>query len=217
MINIEIIKEFYPLIIKGISQTFQIALFSCLIGSVVGTITGIIFSGKNKVLKSLGSIYVTIIRGTPMLIQITATFYLLKFAGFRITAFWSAILSIGLNSGAYVSQIIFSGIKSIGKGQIEAAQTLGFTKHQATKLIILPQAIRTMLPALGNEFVTLMKDSSLASVIGVYELTQQGNDIISHTYNAPTVFLTIGAIYLVLTSCISFGVSLLEKKLRIPC
>jgi len=217
MIDIEIIKEFYPLIFKGTLQTLQIALFSCCIGAIIGIITGIIIAGENRFLKSIIAIYVTIIRGTPMLIQITATFYTLKFAGFGITAFWSAILSIGLNSGAYVSQIIFSGIKSIGKGQMEAAQTLGFNARQTMQLIILPQAARSMLPALGNEFITLVKDSSLASIIGVYELSQQGNDIISQTYNAPTVFLAVGFIYLMLTSLIGYAVSRLEKKLSIPC
>ena len=217
MINIEIIKEYYPLLIQGTFVTLQIALYSCIVGSIIGSISGVALAGTNKFLKSLISVYVTIIRGTPMLIQITATFYLLKLAGYQITAFWSAILSIGLNSGAYLSQIIFAGIQSIGKGQIEAAKTLGLSKLQTTKLIILPQAIRTMLPALGSEFITLVKDSSLASTIGIYELTKQGQLIMSQSYDMPTMYLAIGLIYLILTSLVSFGISLLEKKLRIPC
>lgn len=217
VINIGIIKQFYPLLLQGISVTFQIAFYSCLIGSALGTIVGIIFAGKNRFLKAIARVYVTIIRGTPMLVQIAATFNLLRAAGVQIPAFWSAIISIGLNSGAYISQIIFSGIKSIGKGQVEAAQTLGLTKNQTTKLIILPQAIRTMLPTIGNEFITLMKDSCLASTIGVYELTQQSKIIMSQTYDIPTMYLALGLIYLALTSIISVGVSLLEKKLRIPC
>ena len=217
MINIEIIKEYYPLLIQGTFITLQIALYSCIIGSIVGSIAGIILAGANKFLKFFVNVYVTIIRGTPMLIQIAATFYLLKIAGYPITAFWSAILSIGLNSGAYLSQIILAGIQSIGKGKTEAAKTLGLSKLQTTKLIILPQAIRTMLPALGSEFITLVKDSSLASTIGIYELTKQGQIIMSQSYDMPTMYLTIGLVYLALTSLVGFGVSLLEKRLRIPC
>lgn len=217
MINIETIKEFYPLLIQGTFVTLQITLYSCIIGSIVGSIAGVILAGKNKLLKFLISIYVTIIRGTPMLVQIAATFYLLKILGYQITAFWSAIFSIGLNSGAYLSQIILAGIQSIGRGQTEAAQTLGLTKMQTTKLIILPQAVRTMLPALGSEFITLMKDSSLASTIGIYELTKQSQIIMSQSYDMPTMYLTIGLIYLTLTSLAGFALSLLEKRLRIPC
>ena len=217
MIDIKSIQEFFPLLLQGACLTLQIALYVCLIGSILGTIAALILAGKNKLLKIFILAYVTIIRGTPMLIQVAGTFYLLKISGYHITAFWSAILSIGLNSGAYLSQVILSGIQSIEKGQTEAAQTLGLTQLQTTKLIILPQAVRTVLPSLGNEFITLVKDSSLASTIGVYELTKQGQIIMSQTYDAPTMYLTIGLMYLLLTSLIGLGVSLLEKKLRIPC
>ncbi|MFA5998409.1 MAG: amino acid ABC transporter permease [Candidatus Babeliales bacterium] len=214
MIDIEFIKEYGHLFVSGVQLTLLIAFLSCLIGTFLGGVAGIILAGKSRILRFLVMTYVTIIRGTPMLIQITATYFLLKYAGFPISAFYSAILSIGLNSGAYVSQIVLSGIKSVSKGQIEAAKVLGFTRRQTVFLIVLPQALRNVLPALGNEFVTLVKDSSLASTIGVYELTQQGNMIISQTFDAPTVYVTIGLIYLVLTSVVSLLVSSLDKKLN---
>ncbi len=214
MIDKEFILEFYPLFIKGIAITLQIAFWGCLIGIVLGTVSGIILAKRVKILEYLVFFYVTIIRGTPMLIQIAATFYLLTFAGVSISAFWSAIISIGLNSGAYVSQIIVSGVNSVGRGQIEAAKTLGFSNYQIITLIILPQAIRTVLPALGNEFITLVKDSSLASTIGVYELTKQGEIIMSQTFDAPAVYITVGFIYLVITSTIAMGISKLETKLK---
>lgn len=214
MIDIDFLKEYGPLFISGIQLTLLIAFFSCLIGTCIGGIMGIILAGKSRVLKFLVMVYVTIIRGTPMLIQITATYFLLNFAGVPISALYSAILSIGLNSGAYMSQIILSGIKSVSKGQIEAAKVLGFTRRQTIHFIILPQALRNVLPALGNEFVTLVKDSSLASTIGVYELTQQGTFIIQNTFDAPAVYITVGFIYLCLTSVVSLLVSSLDKKLN---
>ncbi|MCX5923959.1 MAG: amino acid ABC transporter permease [Candidatus Dependentiae bacterium] len=214
MIDLEFIKEYGHLFVSGVQLTLLIAFLSCLIGTFLGGVTGVILAGKSRILKFFVMAYVTIIRGTPMLIQIAATYYLLKYAGLPISAFYSAILSIGLNSGAYVSQIVLSGIKSVSKGQIEAAKVLGFSRKQTVFLIILPQALRNVLPALGNEFVTLVKDSSLASTIGVYELTQQGNIIISETFDAPTVYGVIGIIYLCLTSVVSLLVSSLDKKLN---
>lgn len=214
MIDLEFIKEYGHLFVSGVQLTLLIAFLSCLIGTFLGGVTGVILAGKSRILKFFVMAYVTIIRGTPMLIQIAATYYLLKYAGLPISAFYSAILSIGLNSGAYVSQIVLSGIKSVSKGQIEAAKVLGFSRKQTVFLIILPQALRNVLPALGNEFVTLVKDSSLASTIGVYELTQQGNIIISQTFDAPTVYGVIGIIYLCLTSVVSLLVSSLDKKLN---
>ncbi|HSW75989.1 MAG TPA: amino acid ABC transporter permease [Candidatus Saccharimonadales bacterium] len=214
MIDVNFIKEYGHFFIFGVQLTLIIAFLSCLLGTLLGGAAGIILAGKSRFLRFLIMTYVIIIRGTPMLIQITATYFLLQYIGFPISALYSAILSIGLNSGAYVSQIVLSGIKSVSKGQIEAAKVLGFTQRQTITLIVLPQALRNVLPALGNEFVTLVKDSSLASTIGVYELTQQGNVVFGQTYDAPAVYLIVGIIYLCLTSVVSLLVSLFDKKLN---
>jgi len=214
MIDKDFILEFYPLFVKGLAVTLQIAFWGCCIGVILGTITGIVLAKRIKILHFFATIYVTIIRGTPMLIQIAVTYYLLKYVGFSVSAFWSAIFSIGLNSGAYVSQIIVSGINSVSKGQIEAAKTLGFSNFQTIRLIVLPQAIRTVLPALGNEFITLVKDSSLASTIGVYELTKQGEIIITQTYDASAVYVVLGLMYLTITTIISLIISKFEKRMQ---
>ena len=214
MIDITVLTEFYPLLVKGILISIQIASFSCILGSILGTITAMILAGKSRFAKLIAHIYVTIIRGTPMLVQIAATFYILKMAGFSITAFWSAIISIGLNSGAYMSQVILSGIKSVGKGQVEAARTLGFSSFQISRFIVLPQAIKAVIPALGNEFITLIKDSSLASTIGVYELTKQGEIIMSQTFDAPTIYLSLGVVYLLMTSVVTVLMGLIDKKMN---
>ena len=215
MIDIELVREYGAFFASGLCMSLRIAFSSCCLGLFFGSIAGTILAGTSRVLRFLITIYVTVIRGTPMLIQITATYYLLRYAGVPISAVNSAILSIGLNSGAYVSQIVLSGINSVGKGQIEAAKVLGFTTLQIIWYIIFPQALRIVLPALGNEFVTLIKDSSLASIIGVYELTKQGEIVISQTYDLPTVYITIGLSYLTITTIISLLISYIEKKLNV--
>ena len=180
MIDIKLIQESLPLLLRGALVTLQIAAFGALIGIIGGTLLGVAQTAKSRLARWLVTLYVTIIRGTPMLIQITFAFYVLPQLGISLPAFWVAVVAIGLNSAAYVSQIIRAGIKSIGKGQIEAGRVLGLTNMQITRHIVLPQAFRVIIPALGNEFITLVKDSSLASVIGVVELSKEGHFIRTH-------------------------------------
>jgi len=214
MIDFNLLIKYYPRLLQGVAVSLQIAFVSCAIGAVVGTCLGIILSSDNKIAKFFAQAYVSIVRGTPMLIQITATYLLLKYAGFSISALWSATISIGLNSGAYLSQTILTGITSVSKGQLEAAKTLGFTPTQTIRYIIFPQALRTVLPNLESEIVTLIKDSSLASFIGVYELSKQGDIIISQTFDAPTIYFAIGLMYLLLTTMVTVLMSLLNKKVN---
>ena len=214
MINFDLLVKYYPLLLSGVIISLQIAFVSCGIGAIVGTGLGIVLAGNNKIAKFFAQAYVSIVRGTPMLIQVMGTYLILISMGVQIPRVWSAIISIGLNSAAYLSQTILTGITSVSKGQLEAAQTLGFTKTQTIRYIIFPQAIRTVLPNLESEIVTLIKDSSLASTIGVYELTKQGDIIRSQTYDTVTVFFAIGLIYLVLTTIVTILMSLLNKKIN---
>jgi len=214
MINFDLLLKYYPLLLAGVLTSLQIAFISCAIGAIIGTGLGIILASKNKIAKFFAQTYVSIIRGTPMLIQIMGTYWILRNFGIPIPALWSAIISIGLNSAAYLSQTILTGITSVSKGQLEAAKTLGFSPVQTIRYIIFPQAIRTVFPNLESEIVTLIKDSSLASTIGVYEITQQGQIIINHTYDTPSVFFAIGLIYLILTTMVTILMSLLNKKIN---
>jgi His/Glu/Gln/Arg/opine family amino acid ABC transporter permease subunit len=214
MINFDLLTQYYPLLLSGVVTSLHIAFTSCAIGAFIGTGLGIILAGKNKSAKLIAQTYVSIIRGTPMLIQVMGTYFVLRSLGVPIAALWSAIISIGFNSAAYLSQTILSGITSVSKGQIEAARTLGFTPAQTIRYIIFPQAIRTVLPNLESEIVTLIKDSSLASTIGVYELTQQGQVIMSQTYDMPSVYFAVGIIYLILTTTVTILMSLLNKKIN---
>ncbi len=213
MIDFQLIQESIPTLLQGLLVTIEISSIGCLIGFSLGTLLAVIGASNIPLLNFFVTIYITIIRGTPMLIQIFFAFYLLPQLGITLPPIWAAIIAIGLNSAAYISQVIKSGIASVSKGQIEAAQVLGFSKIQTARYIILPQAIRVVLPALGNEFITLIKDSSLASIIGVAELTRQGQFIISRTLDVATIFSAVAFLYLVLTSLVSFLVMKLEQRM----
>jgi His/Glu/Gln/Arg/opine family amino acid ABC transporter permease subunit len=213
IIDFQLIIESLPKLLSGVLVTLQIAGFGCLIGFIGGTILALMQTSGNTLLRWLVNGYVVVIRGTPMLIHILCAFYVLPQLGIRLDILSTAIIAIGLNSAAYISQVIRSGISSVGKGQIEAAKVLGFSSFDTARYIILPQALRVVLPALGSEFITLVKDSALASTIGVAELSKQGKLIISTTYDGITIFFAITLIYLMITSTISFIFSCLEKRM----
>lgn len=214
MIDIPLLLKSLPALVQGALVSIQIAAGSCSIGFVFGTVFGLGQSSESKTLRMLIGVYVTIFRGTPMLIQLTIAYFVLPQFGISVSAFWTAIIAIGMNSTAYVSQIIRSGIASVSRGQLEAAQVLGLTKLQTIQYILLPQAIRVIFPALGNEFITLIKDSSLASIIGVTELAKQGSIIQSQTYDALTVYAGVALMYLLITSTLTLLLSMAQKRMN---
>ncbi len=214
MIDSSVITTYWPLLLQGTLVSLQIAAFSCMIGIVGGSVLALAHMQGNAAARWLVWLYVTIIRGTPMLIQIAFAVFVWPQIGIKMSLFWSATLAIGLNSAAYLSQIIIAGIASVSKGQLEAAQVLGLTPLQTARYIIVPQAVRMLLPALTNEFITLIKDSSLASTVGVMELTKQGSYIKNETYDALTVYCAIALIYLCLTSLLAALLSYLEKRMN---
>jgi His/Glu/Gln/Arg/opine family amino acid ABC transporter permease subunit len=213
IIDFNLIIESLPLLLQGLVVTLKIAGAGCMIGLTLGTLLALMQTSSHAILRFFVSCYVIIIRGTPMLIQILCAFYVLPQLGLKLDTLTTAIIAIGLNSAAYISQIIKAGISSVATGQIEAAKTLGLSKKDIIRFIVLPQALRIALPALGNEFVTLVKDSALASVIGVAELSKQGRLIISKTYDAITIFFAIALLYLIITTTISLIVAYLEKRM----
>jgi len=214
MINWSLIISKLPLFWQGLNLSLAIACLSCLIGLIVGIPFGIILTSRLP-LRYPVSAYVLVVRGTPMLIQIFFFMYGLPHLGIRLAPFWYAVLAIGFNSAAYVSQIVRSGIQAIQKGQTEAAHVLGLSRIQAMFYIILPQALRITFPAFGNEFVNLIKDSSLASTIGVMELTRTGQIAISSSYDALTIYAGIGICYLVVTSSLTILLHLIEKRMNL--
>ena len=212
----------YLLILKGLGFTLVIAIFAVLIGVILGALLAVckVIPQKNffsKLLNKIASIYITVIRGTPVMVQLLL-FYFGIFPqimrGFEYKALFIAILVFGINSSAYVAEIIRSGIMSIDKGQMEAGRSLGFTYSQTMLRIIMPQAIKNILPALGNEFIVMVKETSVAGFITVFDLTRATRSIVQSYYNPFVPYLTLAAIYLVLVMIFTYFLNLLEKRLR---
>jgi His/Glu/Gln/Arg/opine family amino acid ABC transporter permease subunit len=214
MIDTNLIIASLPQLVQGAGVTLAIALCASLVGFIGGTLLGIVQTSGYRSLSIAVAIYATIIRGTPMLLQIVFLSLMLPSFGIHVSAFTTAVLAIGINSTAYISQVIRTGILSVSKGQIEAARTLGISSGDITRYIVLPQALRVVIPALGNEFITLIKDSSLASAIGVMELYMRGNIIMSQTYNSLAVYIATGLFYLCMTVVLSFIIHRVERRLN---
>lgn len=217
------VKERYKFILTGIKNTLSISFISVIIGVVIGTIIAVINSynketKKGKLAVKLCEFYVSIIRGTPVLLQLMIIYYV-AFRDIRdLNLILVAALAFGINSGAYVAEIIRAGIESIDKGQMEAGSSLGLNYFQTLKLVILPQAIKNILPAIGNEFITLVKETSVAGYIGVMDLTKASDIIASRTYDYFCPLIIAALIYwcivLGLTKILKFYERRLNKCLK---
>jgi len=214
MMQMAFLEENGWVLLKGAGISLSIAALGCLIGLSLALMCVFLQSLPARYLRWLVSAYVNLFRGTPMLIQILFLFFVLPGLNIHIPPYWTAVLAIGLNSGAYVSNIIRSGILSVGKGQSEAAQVLGLSRLPAFFLIVIPQALRVSVPTLGNEFITLVKDSSLASIIGVFELSKQGELIMNRTYDAMQSYTWVALFYLCMTLSLSFIIHLIENRVN---
>ncbi|MCH9621544.1 MAG: Arginine transport system permease protein ArtQ [Chlamydiia bacterium] len=210
MIDYNLLINSLPSLFNGVLISIKIAFFAAFIGFILGTVFGII-EVYTKSIKKITIIYTSIVRGTPMIVQIFFIFYALPQIGIKFPPIWAAIIAIGLNSSAYVSQLIRSGLQAIPKGQLESAKLLKIPFFKQLQHIILPQTFKICWPSLGNELIILVKDSSLASIIGVIELTKQGAIIRSNTYDAFTVLLGVSSIYLLVTLSIQLIWYKIEK------
>ena len=189
-----------------------------MLGIVIGLIVGTIRSTydkthKLKALNFLCNIYLTVIRGTPVLVQLLIIYYVI-FASVRIDKVLVAVLAFGINSGAYVAEIFRSGILSIDNGQFEAGRSLGFNYPQTMWYIVMPQAFKNVLPALCNEFIALLKETSIAGYIGIQDLTKGGDIIRSRTYSAFMPLLAVAALYLIIVLIFTQLIKILERRLR---
>ena len=208
----------YIYIFEGLFHTILIALFAVIMGIIIGLVIALIRhyhdnTSRLKLLNKLACMYVNVIRGTPVLLQLMIIYYVI-FKSVNINIIIVGILAFGINSGAYVSEIIRSGLISIDKGQMEAGYTLGLNYGKIMKYIILPQAIKNVLPALGNEFITLLKETSAGAYIGILELTKASDIIASGTYDYFFPLIIIALIYLIMTLGLSKLVNLLERRLN---
>lgn len=202
-----------PLLLAGAGVTIEITAIAVGLGFIFGLITSVCRLSGVKILQVIAVCYVNIIRGTPMLIQIFLIYFALPMViGERINPFVAAVAACSINSGAYVSEIFRAGIQSVDKGQMEAGRSLGLSWMQTMRYVILPQAFKHVIPPLGNEFISMTKETSLVSVIGFEELTRRGQLIIAKTYGSFEIWLTVAAIYLVMTLTIARLVSYLERR-----
>lgn len=208
----------YKYIIEGLINTVIIAFFAVIIGIIIGIIIALIRNnhdqtGKMKIGNTLAKSYVNIIRGTPVILQLMIIYYVI-FKSVDINIILVGVLAFGINSGAYVSEIIRAGINSISIGQSEAGYALGLNYGQVMRYIILPQAIRNILPALGNEFITLLKETSVGAYIGIIELTKASDIIASRTYDYFFPLFIIALIYLIMTLGLTKAVNKMERRLN---
>ena len=213
-LNIDLMINSIPLLIVGAGITIQITAISVAIGLVIGLFVGVARVSNIRPLRWLAAVYVDFLRGTPLLVQIFLIYFALPvLLGNRVDPFIAAITACGINSGAYIAEIFRAGIQAIDDGQMEAGRSLGMTWWQTMWYIIIPQAFRNIVPPLGNEFIALLKDSSLVSVIGFEELTRRGQLIIARTYGSLEIWICVAIIYLIMTLTISRFVAFLEKRL----
>ncbi|HHY93008.1 MAG TPA: amino acid ABC transporter permease [Firmicutes bacterium] len=211
--NWGIIPGLLPLFFIGVKVTVTITFLSVLTGLVIGTLVGVARLGKNRLIYGLMTVYVEAIRGTPLMVQLFLIYFGLPQVGIHLSEMVAGWLAFSINSGAYVSEIVRAGIQSIDRGQTEAARSLGMTFTQSMRYVILPQAFRNIMPALGNEFITLLKDSALMSTIAVPELMRYGAMMVGRTAESFPIYITVGLIYLALTLPLTLVVRRMERRL----
>ena len=211
--NFDLIATSFPLLLLGAGITIKITAMSVALGIFIGLFVGIARICRVRPLRWIAAVYVDFFRGTPLLVQIFLFYFAVPvIAGQRIDPYVAAVGSCGINSGAYIAEIVRAGIQSIDDGQMEAGRSLGMTWTQTMRYIIVPQAMKRVIPPLGNEFIALLKDSSLVSVIGFEELTRRGQLIIAKTYASLEIWFSVAIIYLIMTLTISRLVAFLEKR-----
>jgi polar amino acid transport system permease protein len=204
-----------PYLLQGSIMTIQLTFITLILGTLLGIILALCKISKNIVIKSVAGLYIWIFRGTPMILQIFFFYNALPAISENLvlSPFTAAVLGLSLNCAAYMAEIIRGGIISIEKGQFEASKALGFTYFQTMIKIILPQTIRVIIPSVGNEFITMLKDTSLVSTIAMVELMRSATQIGSTTFKVAEMLLAAGLLYLIMTTVFTSVFSSLEKKL----
>lgn len=216
--NWHVVIDNMPILAEGALLTLELTAGAVAIGVVIGLFMALARLSKHKVVRAGAIAYIDFFRGTPLLVQIFLVYFgipmLLKWStmpdNYQYTA---GILAMGLNSGAYIAEIFRAGIQSIDRGQSEAARSLGMTQVQALRYVILPQAFKRTIPPLGNEFIALLKDSSLLSIIAIQELFYTGKIIVGRTYQPLPMYLAVALYYLVMTQLIAQWVAYMERRL----
>ena len=218
-IEIFIDQNGYVKVLEGLQNTLIIAILGLIIGAVIGTLIATVrvipkYKTLPKVLNAICSVYVGFFRGTPMTVQLLLFYYvLLPLMGIRISGVNVSILVFGLNSGAYISEIMRGGIQSVDSGQMEAGRAVGLSFGTSMMKIVIPQAVKNIMPTMGNEFIALIKETSVVSFVGAADLYVAFNYIGSNSYEFMVPYLVMAIVYIVLVMLISLGIKLMERRL----
>lgn len=209
---LKILGKYFWLFIEGLGATLLLALITVVVGTILGTLFAVMRLSKNKILRFIATAYVEVIRGIPLLLQLWVI--VLVFMKLGVSEYFAVLTAMGLNSAGYVAEIVRAGIQAVDKGQTEAGVSLGLMPKTVMFKIVLPQAVKNILPALANEFVTVIKETSLASVFYIGELMTVKNTITTATYLALEPYIIIGVIYFCVTFSLSKVIGLIEKRLK---
>ncbi len=205
----------WPQLLRGAWVTVEITSVSLLLGCFMGLIVGLgRLKPERRIVYGLCTAYVAVIRGTPLLVQLFILFFGLPQFGILLPAFFCGVIGLGVYSGAYVSEVVRGAIQSVDRGQMEAARSLGMSSGLAMRSVVLPQAVVRMIPPLGNEFIALIKNSALVSLLTIHDVMHEGQKIISVSYRSLEVYLAIAVVYFVLTGVTTLVLRHIEKRLR---
>ncbi|MGH7067280.1 MAG: ectoine/hydroxyectoine ABC transporter permease subunit EhuD [Acetobacteraceae bacterium] len=208
-------QNYMPEILLGAAITIELTICVSVLCLIIGMIIALLRLSRVRILRLAAGVYVEALRGTPLLLQLFYVYFVLPAVGLRIPAFAAGVIALTLNYSAYVSEVYRAGIKAVPKGQVEAAHALGLSRGRTMRLVVLPQAMRIVIPPLGNYFISLFKDTALASTITVHELMFSGQDIASTNFQYFAVYTIIGLIYLFMSYPGSLFVQYLERRMEV--
>lgn len=219
---IQIFTEYYQYFLRGTRTTILISLITVFCGAILGCLVALMRISNCKSLQAFSKLYITVIRGTPMLVQLYIVYYQLSFIQYPSGTIWGVdmeraipcVIALSLNSAAYIAEVFRAGIQAVDVGQMEAARSCGMTSAQAMRFIILPQAIKNILPAIGNEFITMVKETSIIQYLGISDLMYNNGIVITATYNPLPCYYISAILYLLLNIILGKGINIFEVRLK---
>ena len=219
---IQIFTEYYQYFLRGTRTTILISLITVFCGAILGCIVALMRISNCKPLQAFSKLYITVIRGTPMLVQLYIVYYQLSFIQYPSGTIWGVdmeraipcVIALSLNSAAYIAEVFRAGIQAVDVGQMEAARSCGMTSAQAMRFIILPQAIKNILPAIGNEFITMVKETSIIQYLGISDLMYNNGIVITATYTPLPCYYISAILYLLLNIILGKGINIFEVRLK---
>lgn len=216
-LNFYPVLEFFPNFMRGVATTIVFSITTILIGAVFGFGMALLRMSRNKALSSIANFYISFVRGTPLLIQLYIFAYGIPtlFPSLNIGIYTSGVIALGLNSTAYVAEIYRSGIQAVDPGQMEAARSMGFSRSFAMRKIVFPQAFKNIIPAIGNEFVTVVKESSVVSILGIYDITRVSDLVKASTLKVFESLIIAALLYFIITTILTYFVNKIEKRLNV--